>query len=81
VVWEEDVDLWDLLPLDWASDGAFVEEVLTIRDVMEEEFQRDKMISHQKSKGKRELLNLHSSINYGDAKPSARHSKGKDLML
>jgi len=28
---------------------------------MEEEFQRDKMISHQKSKGKSELLNLHSS--------------------
>jgi hypothetical protein len=48
---------------------------------MEEEIQRDKMISCQKSKGKRELLNLHSSINYGDAKPSARRKKGKDLML
>jgi uncharacterized membrane protein YjjP (DUF1212 family) len=32
---------------------------------MEEEFQREKMIACQKSKGKRELLNLHSSINYG----------------
>jgi hypothetical protein len=81
VVWEDDVDFWDVLPLDWASEGAFGEEVLAIRDAMEEEFQRDKMISCQKSKGKRELLNLHSSINYGDTKPSARSRKGKNLML
>jgi hypothetical protein len=57
----EDVDFWDVLPLDWASEGAFGEEALAIWDAMEEEFQRDKMISHQKSKGKSELLNLHSS--------------------
>jgi len=81
VVWEDDVDFWDVLPLDWASEGAFGEEALAIRDAMEEEFQRDKMISRQKSKGKRELLNLHSSINYGDTKPSARSRKGKNLML
>jgi hypothetical protein len=81
VVWEEDVDFWDVLPLDWASEGAFGEEALAIRDAMEEEFQRDKMISRQKSKVKRELLNLHSSINYGDSKPSARSRKGKNAML
>jgi hypothetical protein len=81
VVWEEDVDFWDVLPLDWASEGAFGEEALTIRIAMEEEFQRDKMTSRQKSKGKRELLNLHSFINYGDSKPSARSRKGKNLML
>jgi hypothetical protein len=81
VVWEEDVDLWDVSPLDWALEGAFGDEALAIRDAMEEEFQRDKMISRQKSKGKRELLNLHSSINYGDAKSSARRRKGKGLML
>jgi hypothetical protein len=75
VVWEEDVDFWDVLPLDWAS------EAFAIRDAMEEEFQRDKMISRQKSKGKRELLNLHSSISYGDSMPSARSRKGKNLML
>jgi hypothetical protein len=69
------------LPLDWASNGAFGEEALAIRDAIEEEFHRDKMISRQKSKGKRESLNLHSSINYGDAKPSARSRKGKNLML
>jgi hypothetical protein len=81
VVWEEDVDFWDFLPLDWASEGAFGEEASTIRDAMEEEFQRDKMISRQKSKGKRELLNLHSFINYGNSKPFARSRKGKNLML
>jgi hypothetical protein len=43
VVWEDDLDCWDGLPLDWALDGAFG-EALAIRDAMEEEFQRDKMI-------------------------------------
>jgi hypothetical protein len=28
--------------------------------------ERDKMLAHQKTKGKRKLLNLKSSINYGD---------------
>jgi hypothetical protein len=37
----------------------------SIRDAMEEDFLRDKMIARQKSEGKRELLNLQSSINYG----------------
>jgi hypothetical protein len=81
VVWEEDVDFWDVLPLDWALEGAFGEETLAIRDAMEEEFQHDKMILRQKSKGKRELLNLHSSINYVNTKPSTRSRKGKNLML
>jgi hypothetical protein len=39
VVWEEDVDLWDVSPLDWALEGAFEDETLAIRDAMEEEFQ------------------------------------------
>jgi hypothetical protein len=81
VVWEEDVDLWDVSPLDWAREDAFGDEALAIRDAMEEEFQHDKMILRQKSKGKRELLNLHSSINYGDDKSSARRRIGKDVML
>jgi hypothetical protein len=32
---------------------------------MEEDSLQDKMIAHRKSKDKRELLNLQSSINYG----------------
>jgi hypothetical protein len=64
--------------LDWALDGSFEEEALAIRDTMEEDFLPEKMIARQKSKGKRELLNLQSSINYGDASISSRHSKVKE---
>jgi hypothetical protein len=81
VVWEEEDDYWDGLPLDWASDGAFGEEAMAIWDAMEKDFQRDKMIARQKSKGKMELLNLHSSINYGDAKDPFRRRKGKAHMV
>jgi len=45
VVWEEDVDFWDGLPLDWAMDDDFGEEALAIRDAMEEDFLQDKMIA------------------------------------
>jgi hypothetical protein len=75
VAWEEDNEFWDGLPLDWALDGAF-EEALAIPDVMEEEFLREKMLACQKSKGKRELLNLQSSINYGNRLVSSKHRKG-----
>jgi hypothetical protein len=75
VVWEEEDDYWDGLPLDWALDGDFGEEAMAIRDDMELEYQRDKMIARQKSKGKRELLNLHSSINYGDTIDPSRRRK------
>jgi hypothetical protein len=78
VVWEEEEDgYWDGLPLDWAMDGDFGEEAMAIRDAMEEEFQ---FFGRQKSKGKRELLNLHSSINYGDVKYPSRRRKGKAHM-
>jgi len=69
-----------IIGMDWASDGAFGEEAMAIWDAMEEDFQGDKMIARQKSKGKRELLNLHSSINYNDAKDSFRRRKGKAHM-
>jgi hypothetical protein len=49
---------------------------LAIPDVMEEEFLREKMLACQKSKGKRELLNLQSSINYGNRLVSSKHRKG-----
>jgi len=66
VAWEEDVDFWDGLLLSWAVNDDFGEEALPIRDAMVEYFLFDKMIVRQKSKGKRELLNLQSSINYAD---------------
>jgi hypothetical protein len=81
VVWEEEDDYWDGLPLDWALEGDLGEGALAIRDAMEEDFQWEKMIARQKSKGKRELLNLHCSINYGDAKGPSRSRKGKAHMM
>jgi hypothetical protein len=38
------------------------------------------MIACQKTKGKRELLNLKSSINYGDVSAPSRRGKGKAHM-
>jgi hypothetical protein len=61
-------------------DGFYDEESLAILDALEEEIHRDKMIAHQKTKGKRELLNLKSSINYGDASTFSRCWKGKAHM-
>jgi hypothetical protein len=72
VVWEKD---------DWVMDGFHDEEFLAILDALEEEIHRDKMIARQKTEGKRELLNLKSSINYGDASTSSRRWKGKALMM
>jgi hypothetical protein len=79
-VWEKEDDFWDGLPLDWTLDGVHGEESLAILDVMEDEFHRDKMIACQKTKGKRKLLNLKSSINYGYASAPSRRRKGKALM-
>jgi hypothetical protein len=81
VVWEKDNDFWEGLPLDWEMNGFQDEESLAILDALEEDIHRDKMIACQKTKGKRELLNLKSSINYGDASTSSKRWKGKALML
>jgi hypothetical protein len=92
VVWEEEDDYWEGVPLDWALEGAFGEEVLAIKDAMEELikklgmpwkkiFSGRRLFARQKSKGKRELLNLHSSINYGVVKDPSRSRKGKAHMM
>jgi 5-enolpyruvylshikimate-3-phosphate synthase len=62
-------------------DGFHDEESLAILDALEEDIHREKMIARQKTKGKRKLLNLKSSINYGNASTSSRHWKGKALMM
>jgi hypothetical protein len=80
VVWEKDADFWDGMPLDWALDGVYGEDSLAILDAMEEDFNRDKIIARQKTKGKREPLNLKSSINYGDTNTSSKRWKGKAHM-
>jgi hypothetical protein len=42
----------DGLPLDWALDGSFEEEALAIRDAMEEDFLREKMIDARSQKAR-----------------------------
>jgi len=61
-------------------DGVHGTESLAILDAMEEEIHRDKMVARQKTKGKRELLNLKSSINYGDVSAPSRRWKCKAHM-
>lgn len=80
VVWEKDDDFWHGLLLNWLLDGVQGEESLAILDAMEDEFHRDKIIARQKTKGRRELLNLKNFINYGIASIPSRRGKGKALM-
>jgi hypothetical protein len=66
------------IALDWEVDGAEDEDPsLVILDAFEEDFLREVKVAHPKSKGRSEILNLVSSINYGDASASTRHRKGK----
>jgi hypothetical protein len=62
-------------------DSVHGEESLAILDAMEEEFHWDKMIARQKTKGKRKLLNLKSSINYCDVSAPSRRWKDKAHMM
>jgi hypothetical protein len=43
---------------------------LALLDAVKEDFSREVKVVQPKTKGKRELLNLESSIYYGDAKAS-----------
>lgn len=49
--------------------------------VSEEEFHREAMVVCQKTKGIRDVLNLKSSINYGDDYDSSRRRNGKAHMM
>jgi hypothetical protein len=70
-----------VMSLDWAMDGVHGQDPsLANLDVIEEEFHWEKMIARQKTKGRRKLLNLKSSINYGDASEPSRRWKGKAHM-
>jgi hypothetical protein len=55
------------MPLDWTADRE-VDEVLLLpildASVSKEELHRETMVAHQKTKGRADVLNLKSSINY-----------------
>jgi len=70
------------LALDWELDSD--EDVylsLAILEAIEEDFHRGVKVARPKTKGKREVLNLVSSINYGDVSASSRLRKGKVHIL
>jgi hypothetical protein len=72
------------MPLDWAADGEEDEvPLLAILDasVSEEEFHYESMVLRQKTKGRKEVLNLKSSINYGDDYATSGRRKSKAHMM
>jgi hypothetical protein len=48
---------------------------------LKENFLREIKVAQPRIKGKRELLNLESSINYGIASASSRNRKGKTIVM
>jgi hypothetical protein len=66
-------------PLD-EEDEASLLAILDAR-VSEEEFHRESMVARQKTKGRREMLNLKSSVNYGDDYATSRRRKSKAYMM
>jgi hypothetical protein len=83
VVWEQGDKIWDgedgdspyplgVLPpnlaLDWELDRVEDEDAsLAILDAFENDFLRKVKVAQSKTKGRREILNFVSTINYGDA--------------
>jgi hypothetical protein len=66
------------MALDWEVDTAENEDPsFAILDAFEEDFLLDVKVALSKHRGRREILNLVSSINYGDASASTQHRKGK----
>jgi len=88
VVWDQGDEVWvgeDVdspyplgvylpdMPLNWVSDGVEDKDPsFPILDVIEEDFHRVKKVARLKIKGRREVLNLKSSINYGNASVPSR---------
>jgi hypothetical protein len=64
------------MPLDWVSDGVEDEDPsFAILDAIEEDFHRVKKGVRLKIKGRRDVLNMKRSIDYGDASVPSRRRK------
>jgi hypothetical protein len=80
--WDQEDNDWDGElspdPLDWVLDrneeeDPYLADVLWVRDVAQPRAKGRR----SRNKGKRELANLESSVNYGIASASSRRRKGK----
>jgi len=70
------------MAFDWELDCVENEDSsLAILDAFEENFLREVKVAWPKTKGRWEILNLVSFINYGDVSASFRHRKGKGHVL
>jgi hypothetical protein len=70
------------LALDWELDSdEDMAPSLAILEAIEEDFHQGVKAARPKTKGRREVLNLVSSINYGDSTASSRLRKGKAHMV
>jgi hypothetical protein len=83
--WDREDNDWDgelsPNPLDWVLDCNKKEDPYSaMLDDVEEDFLRVMDVTRPRAKGKRELLNLESSINYGIASASSRRRKGKIIV-
>lgn len=97
VAWKQGGEVWDgedgdshypldVLPpdlaLDWELDSnEDMDPSLAILEAIEEDFHRRVKAACLKTKGKKEVLNLVSSINYSDIRASSRLRKGKANMM
>jgi hypothetical protein len=77
VVWEQDEESWDGVPMVWEMDDGLDVESLAIHDAISEDFFRGRLVARKKIKGKRELLNLKSSVNYRDVSAPSRRRKDR----
>jgi hypothetical protein len=67
---------------DGVSNGEEVEDpLLEFQDAIKEDLLRIVKLACPKNKGRRKVLNLNSSINYGNASMSSRRGKGMAHML
>ena len=65
-------------PFDWVLGyGEDEDPTLALLDAVKEDFCREVKVARPKTKGKKKLFNLKSSINYGDANTSVQRGKGK----
>jgi len=70
------------LALDWELESdEDMDPSLTILEAIEEEYHRGVKVACPKTKGRREVLNLASSISYGNSSASSPFRKGKAHMV
>ena len=64
-------------PLDWIYSDEDGGPTMALLNTVEEDFNQEVKVACSKSKGKRKLFNLKSSVNYGDSCASNWRRKDK----